>query len=298
MSKKANLKNSIHRLRVVIHGAVQGVGFRPFIYRLATSMGLFGWVINSTQGVIIEAEGDLNHLNTFLISIEKEKPAISFIQSLESSLLDPVGYTCFEVKKSNASGDKTVLILPDIATCPDCLAEIFNPRDRRYQYPFTNCTNCGPRFSIIQKIPYDRPNTTMAGFAMCDKCLAEYTDPLNRRFHAQPNACPKCGPHLAFWDITGKLLAEHHEALLMSADVIRKGLIVAVKGIGGFHLMADARNDSAVRRLRQRKRREAKPLALMYPSLAAICRRLLCFRYGKTAALLFSIPHRPSSPQI
>ena len=222
MNKEVNVKNTIQRLRVVIHGAVQGVGFRPFIYRLATSLGLTGWVINSTQGVIIEAEGELNRLNTFLLSIEKDKPPVSFIQSLESSLLDPVGYTVFEVRKSEASGDKTALILPDIATCPECLAEIFNPHDRRYQYPFTNCTNCGPRFSIIQKIPYDRINTTMAGFTMCDQCLAEYNDPMNRRFHAQPNACPDCGPRVALWDTIGATLALDQDALTKTAHAIRK----------------------------------------------------------------------------
>ncbi len=270
MNQEVNAKNSIRRLRVVIHGAVQGVGFRPFIYRLAASLGLTGWVINSTRGVVIEAEGEMSRLNAFLLSIEKDKPSVSFIQSLESSVLDPLGYTVFEVKPSDASGDKTVLILPDIATCPDCLAEIFNPLDRRYQYPFTNCTNCGPRFSIIQKIPYDRINTTMAGFAMCDQCLSEYNDPANRRFHAQPNACPVCGPRLALWDADGAVLGMDQDALVKAARFIREGFIVSVKGIGGFHLMADARNEEAIRRLRRRKHREGKPLALMYPSLEAI----------------------------
>ncbi len=270
MTQESNPQNAIQRMRVVIHGAVQGVGFRPFVYRLAASLGLTGWVINSSQGVIIEAEGPLDRLNTFLLSIEKDKPSVSFIQSLEASILDPVGYTVFEVRQSDALGDKTVLILPDIATCPDCLAEIFNPNDRRYQYPFTNCTNCGPRFSIIQKIPYDRINTTMAAFTMCRQCQTEYEDPANRRFHTQPNACPNCGPQVALWDSDGKTLATGHPALIQTAQMIRQGWIVAVKGIGGFHLMTDAGNDMAVRRLRQRKHRESKPLAVMYPFLQMV----------------------------
>jgi hydrogenase maturation protein HypF len=187
------------RLRVVIRGAVQGVGFRPFVYRLATEMGLSGWVINSSQGVFIEVEGHKPQLDTFLLRVEREKPPRSFIQSLESSFLDPVGFTAFEIRHSEESGPKSVLVLPDLAICPDCLRDIFDPANRRYRYPFTNCTNCGPRFSIIEGLPYDRPNTSMKAFPMCDACRAEYENPLDRRFHARDASrrtpsCRECHP--------------------------------------------------------------------------------------------------------
>ncbi len=258
------------RLRITIRGAVQGVGFRPFVYRLATDMGLPGWVLNSSQGVFIEVEGGKRQLDAFLLRAEREKPPRSFIQSLEYSFLDPVGYTGFEIRHSDGSGDKTALVLPDIATCPDCLRDVFEPANRRYRYPFTNCTNCGPRFTIIEALPYDRPNTTMKNFVMCEPCQAEYENPLDRRFHAQPNACPRCGPHLELWDRGGTVNTSHQEALVAAADAIRAGAIVAVKGLGGFHLLVDARNDEAVKRLRQRKHREEKPFALMVPTLELI----------------------------
>ncbi|MDW8104140.1 MAG: carbamoyltransferase HypF [Armatimonadota bacterium] len=258
------------RLRLVIRGAVQGVGFRPFIYRLATELGLKGWVLNSAQGVFIEVEGKPQTLQQFVTRIEVEKPPRASIQSLEQSLLDPVGYTTFEIRHSEQSGEKSVLILPDIATCADCLRELFDPADRRYLYPFINCTNCGPRYSIIEALPYDRPNTTMKAFPMCSACREEYENPLDRRFHAQPIACPDCGPHLELWDERGDCLATHHEALEYAAEAVREGRIVAVKGLGGFHLVVDARNEGAVRRLRERKRREEKPFALMYPSLEMV----------------------------
>jgi hydrogenase maturation protein HypF len=258
------------RVRLVIRGAVQGVGFRPFVYRLATELGLNGWVLNSAQGVFIEVEGKRDLLRQFARRIESDKPPRAFIQSLEQSVLDPIGYTTFEIRHSEESGEKSALILPDIATCADCLRELFDPTDRRYLYPFINCTNCGPRYSIIESLPYDRPNTTMRAFPMCSRCQEEYEDPLDRRFHAQPNACPECGPHLELWDEKGVRLAKHHEALLRATEAIREGWIVAVKGLGGFHLVVDARNDNAVRRLRERKRREEKPFALMYPSLERV----------------------------
>ncbi|HET9223146.1 MAG TPA: carbamoyltransferase HypF, partial [Roseiflexaceae bacterium] len=243
------------------------VGFRPFVYRLATSMGLAGWVNNTSQGVFIEAEGSHEQLRGFLLRIETERPPRSFVQSLESALLEPVGYTTFEVRHSDECGAKTAFVLPDIAICSDCLAEIFDPTNRRYRYPFTNCTNCGPRFSIIEALPYDRANTTMRHFAMCKACQAEYDNPLDRRFHAQPNACPRCGPQLAFWGTGGNSLADRGVALVRAAEAIRQGAIVAVKGLGGFHLMVDAHDQDAVQRLRLRKSREEKPFALMYPAL-------------------------------
>ena len=255
------------RLRVVIHGAVQGVGFRPFVYRLATQMGLPGWVLNSESGVVIEVEGEASLLQQFLLRIEPEKPPQASIYSMEATYLDAIGYTEFQIRHSEDTGRKTALILPDLATCPDCAREIFDPANRRYRYPFTNCTNCGPRFTIIEAIPYDRPNTSMKRFVMCPACQAEYDNPRDRRFHAQPNACPECGPHLELWDREGKILARDDAALQEAADAIRRGRIVAVKGLGGFHLIADARCDAAVRNLRERKHREEKPFALMAPNL-------------------------------
>jgi hydrogenase maturation protein HypF len=255
------------RLAVAIRGAVQGVGFRPFVYKLAAEMHVNGWVSNTSQGVFIEVEGAKEVLDHFLLRLQKEIPPRAFIQSLEFSFLDPVGFKKFEIRESDATGAKTTIILPDIATCPDCLEEIFSPSNRRYLYPFTNCTNCGPRFSIIEALPYDRPNTSMKKFEMCPECRTEYENPLDRRFHAQPNACPKCGPQLQLWDTGGKKSAEQHDALLQAANAIEAGKIVAVKGIGGFHLMTDARNDEAINRLRERKHREEKPFALMFPSL-------------------------------
>jgi hydrogenase maturation protein HypF len=272
------------RLKIAVRGAVQGVGFRPFIFRLASELKLAGWVNNSSQGVFIEVEGPRAALETFRQRLEAEKPPRSFIQSLEASWLDPIGYAGFEIRESETGGDKTALVLPDLATCPDCLREIFDPTNRRYRYPFTNCTNCGPRFSIIESLPYDRANTSMKAFTMCLQCQAEYDDPADRRFHAQPNACPVCGPHLELWCSGVRQNAANfsfekdqprsaersYEALCAAAKAICEGRIVAVKGLGGFHLMADARNDQAVQRLRERKHREEKPFALMFPSLEAI----------------------------
>jgi hydrogenase maturation protein HypF len=257
----------IARLRVTIQGAVQGVGFRPFVCRLAGSLGLAGWVRNSPQGVSLEVEGVAARLHQFLLRLQSEKPPRSFIQSLESSFLDPVGHAVFEVRPSDESGAKTALLLPDIATCAECLREVLDPSNRRFRYPFTNCTHCGPRFSIIERLPYDRANTTMGRFRMCGQCQAEYEDRCDRRFHAQPNACPECGPHLELWDGAGRLLASQDEALLMAAEAIRSAAILAVKGLGGFHLMVDAGCQEAVLRLRRRKAREEKPFALMAPSI-------------------------------
>jgi hydrogenase maturation protein HypF len=253
---------------VVIHGAVQGVGFRPYVHRLAEDHGLAGWVRNNSQGVVIEVEGTQAAVENFLAALPLEKPPHSFIQSLEPSFLDPVGHTGFAILESHG-GEKSAVVMPDIATCEDCLREVFDPGNRRYRYPFTNCTHCGPRFSILTALPYDRFNTTMAGFAMCEECQAEYDNPLHRRFHAQPNACPRCGPQIAAWDIGGKPLAHGHAALLLAAASIREGSIVAVKGLGGFHLMANAQTSEAVAILRQRKHREEKPFAVMFPSLGA-----------------------------
>jgi hydrogenase maturation protein HypF len=265
---------SAARLKITVRGAVQGVGFRPFVFRLAEDLRLTGWVNNSPQGVFIEVEGPRAVLEKFRFRLEAEIPPRSFIQSLEAAWLDPVGYKNFEIRASETGGGKSALILPDIATCPDCLREIFDPANRRHRYPFTNCTHCGPRFSIIEALPYDRANTSMKKFRMCPACQAEYENPRDRRFHAQPNACPVCGPRLEFWSATGQIICADDPALIAAAEAIRRSQIVAVKGIGGFHLLADARNETAVRLLRERKHREEKPFALLFPtleSLQAVC---------------------------
>lgn len=281
------------RLKVSVRGGVQGVGFRPFVHRLATEMGLNGWVNNSAQGVLIEVEGTQPELELFLLRLQSDRPPRSFIQGIESFWLDPAGYSGFEIRPSEFSGAKTAVVLPDIATCPDCVRELFDPRNRRYGYPFLNCTNCGPRFSIVEGLPYDRPNTTMKDFRMCPQCQAEYDDPGNRRFHAQPNACAECGPHLDLWTRDGQPQgvceddtqgpssasdARHEQrnqaALEASLVALRAGRVVAIKGIGGFQLLVVANDDQAVRRLRTLKLREEKPFALMFPSLESV--RVVC----------------------
>ena len=277
------------RLRVQIRGAVQGVGFRPFVYRLASDLGLRGWVVNASSGVIVEVEGGAGPLEQFLLRVGRDRPPRAIIQGLESAYLDPVGFTGFEIRES-AGGDKTTLVLPDIATCPDCLAEVFDPANRRHRYPFTNCTNCGPRFTIIEALPYDRPKTTMDRFAMCEACRREYEDPRDRRFHAQPNACPACGPRLQLWDADGSPLADTDAALRAAEARIAAGGIVAVKGLGGFHLVVDARREDAVRRLRGMKAREEKPFALMFPTLASVA---AACEVGEREARLLASPEAP-----
>ena len=254
----------------VIRGAVQGVGFRPFVYRLARELHLQGWVNNSSQGVFLEAEGDQATLASFLNRIRREHPPRAFIQSFEYVFLDPTDASDFVIRPSDPSGEKTALVIPDIALCDDCRNELFDPHNRRYRYPFINCTNCGPRFSIITGLPYDRPNTTMRGFTMCPACQREYDDPGDRRFHAQPNACAVCGPRIALWDAEGLSIGAGDEALALTVAALQEGKIVAVHGIGGFHLMAAAGNSNAIRRLRERKHREEKPFALMFPSLQTV----------------------------
>ena len=244
----------IERVRITLRGAVQGVGFRPFVYRLASEMFLTGWVLNSSSGLVVEVEGPTDQLSLFEQRLERERPRASVINVRESARIPAEGSTSFEIHASNSDTGKSVNVLPDLATCDDCRNELFDPANRRFQYPFTNCTNCGPRYTIVVDIPYDRPNTTMREFALCRNCREEYENPANRRFHAQPNACPVCGPKL---DGT---IADVAQALL-------RGEIVALKGIGGFQLLVDARQPEAVARLRQRKHREEKPFALMMPSL-------------------------------
>ncbi len=242
------------RLRITLRGAVQGVGFRPFVYRLATEMGLTGWVLNSSAGLVVEVEGPTEQLNLFEQRLEQERPKASVVTVREFAWLAAEGSMRFEILASDHDSGKTVHVLPDLATCTDCREELFDPENRRFEYPFTNCTNCGPRYTIVVDIPYDRPNTTMRDFVLCPRCREEYENPANRRFHAQPNACPVCGP---------KLDGTIEDAV----DALQQGEIVALKGIGGFQLLVDARNAEAVARLRQRKHREEKPFAVMMPSL-------------------------------
>jgi hydrogenase maturation protein HypF len=253
------------RLKIHIQGAVQGVGFRPLIWRLATNLHLTGWVRNTSNGLFIEAEGERRKLDQFLSLIPDEKPSIARIHSLKYVELDPAGYADFKIEKSGERSETTAWMLPDIATCPTCLSEIFDPKNRRYLYPFTNCTHCGPRFSIIESLPYDRFNTTMKAFQMCPECEAEYTDPHNRRFHAQPNACPTCGPHIELWDGRGNTVCSFEDAIERTIRFIQEGLIIAIKGLGGFHLVVDATHDDAVKRLRLKKARDEKPFAIMAP---------------------------------
>jgi hydrogenase maturation protein HypF len=278
------------RLRVVARGAVQGVGFRPFVYRLARRLGLTGWVQNSNEGVLIEVEGPEPRLSEFCWQLRAERPPRAVIQGLETTRLTPRGETGFEIRRSNGSGERSAVVLPDIATCEDCRRELFDPGDRRYLYPFTNCTSCGPRYSIVLALPYDRAQTTMARFGMCAACHAEYEDPSCRRFHAEPIACPACGPTLTLHDPRARPLARGDEALRAAADVLRQGRILALKGLGGFHLLVDARDEGAVRRLRSRKRRGAKPFAVMTASVDDV--RRLCVLDEREEALLAS-PEAP-----
>lgn len=258
------------RLNIAIRGAVQGVGFRPFVYRIASEMNLNGFVLNSSKGVFIEIEGEKSVLDKFLFRLEAEKPNISVITSLEFSYLDPVGYNAFEIRASLKETEISAIILPDIAVCQDCLNEMFDPNNRRYLYPFINCTNCGPRFSIVEALPYDRPNTSMKKFTMCKECRREYENPIDRRFHAQPIACPLCGPQIELWNGNGEFVSDKSVAISKTVTLIQEGKIIALKGLGGYQLIVDASNDDAVTHLRKRKHREEKPLALMFPNLDSI----------------------------
>lgn len=264
---------SIVSRRIHITGIVQGVGFRPFVYNLATRLGLSGWVLNSSSGVEIEAVGPETVLDEFIARLRTDAPPLARIERITVTPLSShtgegeggwgAGVRAFRILHSEARPGEFVPISPDVAICEDCLRELFDPGDRRYRYPFINCTNCGPRFTIIRDIPYDRPNTTMAPFIMCPDCQAEYDDPTNRRFHAQPNACPVCGPRLEFRAGPDAPPLYGEEALQAARAAIRAGQIVAVKGLGGFHLACDATADAPVARLRERKGRVDKPFAIM-----------------------------------
>jgi len=257
-----------------VQGVVQGVGFRPFVYRLAHEHNLKGWVRNTSGNVEIEVEGDRERVKNFLTDLKDKAPPLARIEKLEATFYSPKGYAEFEICESLSQEGKYQLVSPDIATCEDCMREIFCPTDRRFRYPFTNCTNCGPRFTIIEDIPYDRPQTTMRKFKMCPQCQQEYDDPLDRRFHAQPNACPKCGPSLKLVDGNGSPI-ECNDAIRATGDLLKAGRILALRGLGGFHLACDATNEEAINILRSRKKRPSKPLAVMVATIEEIERHCL-----------------------
>ncbi len=260
----------IARTSISITGIVQGVGFRPFIYRLASELGLTGWVRNCTEGVLIEACSTDERLAHFIRRIQAEAPPLAVIASLVHHYLpDDCREFDFTIRESSEGGGHTAHVAPDAALCADCLRELFDPANRRFRHPFITCTNCGPRYSIITGIPYDRPNTTMASFPLCPDCRQEYNDPTDRRFHAQPIACPRCGPQVRLLDSSGSFISEHDQAIITAIGLLKAGKILAVKGIGGYHLVADACNGNAVRCLRERKKRDEKPFAVMAPDLAA-----------------------------
>lgn len=259
------------RVGIVVEGAVQGVGFRPFVYRVATQYELTGQVQNRSDGVYIEVQGKDVSIDKFLYALKTEHPKHAYVDSIKTVELQvQAEEQHFRIFPSHTEGIFRTRILPDIATCTDCLREMKDPTDRRYRYPFINCTLCGPRYTIIYKMPYDRANTSMSSFQMCSQCREEYENPANRRFHAEPIACPICGPQIYLWDEKGKKQFEREEALAESVSLIRNGAILAIKGLGGFHLVVDATNAEAVRRLRKRKNREEKPFALMYPTLEEV----------------------------
>ncbi len=270
MNEKRPSKARRKRLRVT--GVVQGVGFRPFVWKRATALGLYGWVHNDSSGVTIEIQGDELQIDDFLAHFEDSLPRLANINSLTVTDIETVSESTFSIHESQFAATHSTPISPEISICGDCLRELNDPQDRRYRYPFINCTNCGPRFTIVSDIPYDRRSTTMRAFPMCGACQQEYDDPAHRRFHAQPNACPACGP--VVWFIASAASdksfasrpAEEHDrqsAIDEFQAAIAAGLIVAVKGIGGFHLACDAGNETAIARLRERKGRVDKPFALM-----------------------------------
>jgi len=278
-----------NRLRIEVTGIVQGVGFRPFIYQLAKRHSLVGYVSNTSDGVVIEVEGDETSLNDFARKIEQEAPPLAVITGVHSESLPLGAEADFVIRKSSRKDERRALISPDVCICSDCLRELFDRDDRRYRYPFINCTNCGPRYTITEDIPYDRANTTMASFVMCDECRAEYEDPMNRRFHAQPNACWTCGPNVFLTDAAGETL-EGEDAIYATIEHLHDGRIVAIKGLGGFHLAVDATNDDAVKRLRGRKMREEKPFAMMSRDTESVER--FCAISAEEKELLES-PNRP-----
>ena len=280
------------RTRVRVHGTVQGVGFRPYVYRLAGELALDGFVLNDSHGVLLEIEGTAPSVARFLTRLAPDAPPLALLERVVVEEREPTGVAGFAILESARVGAADAPVTPDSATCEQCLRELFDPDDRRFRYPFTNCTNCGPRFTIIRGVPYDRPATTMASFVMCARCQAEYEDPRDRRFHAQPNACPQCGPSVALRDGAGHALAAGaaRDPVEAAAWALRDGAIIAVKGIGGFHLACRADDERAVAALRARKHREHRPFALMVGSIAA-AESLVTL--GERERELLAAPERP-----
>ncbi|MBP9654084.1 MAG: carbamoyltransferase HypF, partial [Rhodocyclaceae bacterium] len=267
MTVAARASSTVCR-RIRVRGQVQGVGFRPFVYRLAQELDLAGWVRNDGEGVDIEAEGAAQALDAFILRLETDAPPLASVTSVEASESPLSGARGFEIKVS-LHGTANTAVTPDTVTCPDCLAELFDPAGRRWRHAFINCTHCGPRYTLTRKLPYDRPHTSMAAFDMCPACRREYEDPSDRRFHAQPNACPRCGPRLALRDGEGGPLAVD-DPIAETLARLQRGEIVAIKGLGGYHLACDATNAAAVARLRERKNREEKPFAVMFANAASV----------------------------
>ena len=281
----------IDAVDIHVKGIVQGVGFRPFVYRMAKKYLINGWVLNAADGVYIHAEGESKLVDEFIMELSDNPPAASRVEEIDIKEVPLEDFDSFEIRFSDDDAvEETTLVSPELATCEDCVRELFNPNDRRYRYPFINCTNCGPRFTIIDHLPYDRVATSTAAFPMCEKCAAEYADPLDRRFHAQPDACFECGPSVT-WSVgtdddklVGKTREESDAIFAAAVEMLMEGKILAVKGLGGFHLVCDANNADAVAELRRRKRRDGKALAVMAPTVAAV--RALCFVSEEEEAVL------------
>ncbi len=273
------------RRHITVEGIVQGVGFRPFVYGLAMKNGLAGFVLNDTAGVTIELEGEPPALENFLTDLREQPPPLARIETVDCRTIPPKGESAFNIVGSHGQEERSVLISPDTPTCDDCLKELFDSLDRRYRYPFINCTNCGPRFTIVKDVPYDRERTTMEHFEMCGDCAREFHDPADRRFHAQPNACPQCGPRVRVLDAHGHEIS-NGEPISHAARLLRQGAVLAVKGLGGYHLACNALDHGAVRRLRARKHREDKPFALMARDLGAV--KQLCLVSNEEEIMLRS----------
>ncbi len=278
------------RIQLTIRGTVQGIGFRPFVFRLAQDLSLGGWIANTPQGTSLELEGPQKNLHAFQKRITAELPLTGNIQAMTSIHIPVIGQRSFSIRPSQGEDQTQSVISPDLATCEDCLQDIKNPQSRRYRYPFTTCAHCGPRFSIALRLPYDRLNTTMDQFPFCDNCQREYDDPSDRRFHAETIACPSCGPQVELWNHEGNLLAQREEGLQAASEIVRHGGILAVKGLGGFQLWVKAESSEAVQRLRQRKLRPTKPLAVLFHSLASLEHH--CLLSTEETALLTS----PAAP--
>ena len=302
------MTGSVLRRKIHVRGIVQGVGFRPFVYHLAQRLQLTGYVLNSSAGVTIEVEGAVAQLDEFVRALEVDAPPLAQIEEVMVTAVEPAGDASFVIQQSLDEPGRLVPVSADMSTCEDCVRDFSTPSNRRFGYPFTNCTNCGPRYTITRQIPYDRPLTTMACFPMCGDCLAEYEDPADRRFHAQPNACPKCGPALTLATReelgTAKPSLEFGSSSLSAIrqvrHLLRRGEIVAMKGLGGFHLACDASDETAIRRLRERKKRSDKPFALMVPDLASAEKFCIVSEGSRTALLsprrpIVILPRRPDA---